>query len=172
MKSLKNFLILFFLILITASCAHTPAPILPLDIRTINISIFSNKTLIYGLENKLTDKIIEKFILDGHLNVISNKKTDTILSGEIISYHKEPLSYDREGYITKYKLWILINVFLTDKDNKEIWKEKFEGSIIYIPSTSSLYSPSHIEYETEEDAREALFENLAWDIVNRTIEGW
>ncbi|MDI6786053.1 MAG: LptE family protein [bacterium] len=174
MLFLRNYVHLSFLtlLLILASCAYTPTPILNPNITSINIPIFSNKTLIHGLEDKLSNNVIEKFILDGHLNVVSAKKADVSLQGEIISYNKEPLSYDSEGYVTKYKLWILVNVSLIDKEKKQLWKDKFEEFVNYIPPTSSLYSTSSVEYETEEDAIEALFEDLSWDIVNRTIEGW
>lgn len=166
------FLYLSILTLFLSNCAHTPQPILLPNISSINIPIFSNKTFIRGLEDKLSNKIIEKFILDGHLNVVAAEKADVQLLGEIISYNKEPLSYDSEGYVTKFKLWMFVNISLIDKEKKELWKDKLEEFVNYIPPTSSLYATFSIEYKTENEAIEALLENLSWDIVNRTIEGW
>lgn len=166
------FLCSSILTLILSNCAYTPQPILHPNISSINIPIFSNKTLLHGIEDKLSNKVIEKFILDGHLNVVAAEKADVMLLGEIISYNKEPLSYDSEGYVTKYKLWMFVNISLIDKEKKELWKDRFEKSIIYIPPTSSLYSTSNVAYNTEENALEALYEDLSWDVVNRTIEGW
>jgi outer membrane lipopolysaccharide assembly protein LptE/RlpB len=161
-----------FLIVLICGCAHLPQPILPSHIKEIDIPIFENRTYRYGLEEYLTTSVIEAFILDGRLRVAREKEADGQIRGEIISYSKEPLSYDDEGYVAEYKLWMRLSLLLYDLHKKEVvWRDEIEDSITYIPETSSLVAEG-ITPETEEEAERRLIEKIASWVVSRTIDGW
>lgn len=167
-----KFYLLLALLFIEGGCAHIPQPILPSHIKRIHIPIFKNRTFRYGLEERLTNSVIEAFILDGQLIVAKEEVSDGEIRGEFISYFKEPLSYDDEGYVTEYKLWVKVCLLLYDLHSKEVlWRDKIEEGVIYIPETSSLVGEG-MRSETQEEAEKRIIERIASRIVSRTIDGW
>lgn len=163
--------ILLLISFIAIGCAHLPRPILPLHIKRINIPIFVNKTLRYGLEEGLTEETINTFILDGRLTVV-DKDADGELRGEIISYSREALSYDDEGYVVEYRIWMRVSLLFYDLINNEVlWTDEIDSSINYVPYGSSLVGKGFIP-EREEEAVDRLLKDLATRIVSRTLNGW
>jgi hypothetical protein len=158
-------------LLLMSACAapYTPAPqILPSHIRKIYIRPFVNSTSQYGLEEKLTLRVIDEFVRDGRLTLVNNEaEADGILVGEISRYILQPLTYDANMVTEQYKLWVLLNVSLIDRGNNvTLWSEpNMEGIQIY-------YDATRPGGRTEEEVREILWDNLARDIVKRTVEGF
>ena len=46
------------------------------SIKTIAVTQFENKTIEYGLSSRMTDLVIEAFISDGNLKVVSQSEAD------------------------------------------------------------------------------------------------
>lgn len=110
----------------------------------------------------------QEFILDGRLKVTERDRAEAELEGEVVSYARDDLAYDEDGYVTEYQIRILINLKLHDKDDV-IWEEQREESTTYLPQVPGKEENN---YETEEDAIDRLIEDLARIVVVRTIEGW
>jgi len=160
-------------------CAYTPVEILPKHIKTIAVPTVINRTAHYGLESKLTDAVIEELIRDGHLSVAKEKEADALLTGEIITYILEPLSYDATEVVEQYKLWVVVNLTFRDLTTGEVlWEEKresldgnlvggIEGDVRYYVTPRAGRT-----VETEEEAQDRLVVELADRIVRRTVYGW
>lgn len=151
------------------SSPYTPAPqILPQHIKKISVRPFINNTTQYGLEEKLTLKVINEFVRDGRLMLVNNEQdADGIVVGEINRYILQPLTYDANLVTQQYKLWVLLNVSFVDRvNNVTLWTEpNMEGMNIY-------YDVSQPGGQTEEEAREQAWDRLSQDIVRRTVEGF
>lgn len=158
-----------FLSLIGCSAPYAPAPqILPSHIKKIFIRPFINSTTQYGLEEKLTLKVIDEFIRDGRFSIVNSEaEADGILVGEIRRYILQPLTYDANMVTEQYKLWVLFNIYFVDRiNNVTLWSEpNMEGIQIFYASTR----PGG---RTEEEVRETIWDNLSRDIVKRTIKGF
>ena len=171
MKNKVIVTVLMFLALVLAGCASPYAPathILPEHIKDIYIRPFSNNTTQYGLEDKFTLAVVDEFIRDGRWAIINQEtEADGMLVAEITKYIKEPLTYDASMVVQQYKLWILVNVYFVDKvNNVTLWEEpNMEGIQIY-------YDASSPGGRTEEEVVEIIWENMARDIVKRTVEGF
>lgn len=152
-----------------SGCGYTPAPILPQHIKNIAISPFANKTIHYGMEEKLTNAATNEFLRDGRLNIAKEQQADAVLSGEITQYVLEPVSYDEQDVIQQYKLWITIDLVFKDLTTKTVlWEHQgMKGSVNYFVSSSAGEL-----VETEDEAQDRLVDDLAIDIIRRTIEGW
>lgn len=151
-----------FLLLTLFGCAYTPQPILPTHIKRLTIPIFRNKTLQYGLEEKLTNYVIEGFILDGELDVVPKNKADAALRGEITAFSEEPILYNEQGEVIEYEIWVSINLSFYDiRGDKVLWEDKIDEVTTYNPLDTSF-----------EDAVASLLRTLAKDVVLRTIKGW
>ena len=152
-----------------SGCGYTPSPILPQHIKNITISHFANKTIHYGIEEKLTNAVTNEFLRDGRLDIAKEQQADAVLSGEISQYILEPVSYDEQDVIQQYKLWIMVNLVFTDSTtNTVLWEHKdMKGVVNYFVSSSAGEL-----VETEDEAQDRLVDDLSVDIVRRTIEGW
>jgi hypothetical protein len=153
------------------SCGpYTFTPNLPGYIKTVAIPLFKNpRTFKYGAERVITDAVIDEFIADGTLDVIDEYDADSKLTGEIVSYKKEALSYDVHELVYEYNLAIVVSVTFQDvRSGEVIWREKsmYESVSYFTVETSE--GPA----ETEDEALERLAEELAQKIVNRTMQGW
>jgi len=163
-------LVLLWFILSLSSCVHTPIRILPEHIKSIFIPIFTNQSFQYGLEESLTNMVIEEFIKDGRLDVVERKSADVVLTGTIISYEKVPFSYDTEGNVEKYKVSISVKFEFTDlHTNKLLWQEQYQEVVLYISPTSS-YKPREFDITSEQEAIHNALLKIAYYVVSRTIK--
>lgn len=147
---------------------YNPAPqILPQHIKSIAIKPFSNKSSIFGIEEKLTLKVIDEFIRDGRYPIKVESEAEGIIIGEVKNYIMVPIQYDANMIPTTYKITLNYSIKMIDKINNLILWEENTLIANYIFSDPSL--PGGM---TEEQAREKLWEIIAKDIVKRTIEGF
>ncbi len=140
---------------------------LPPHIKRIAVRPFANKTPQFGLEDKLTLRVIDEFLKNGEYGTVPEASADGIVIGEITRYILTPVQYDANLVPTIYKLDILLSVKFLDKAyNTFLWHEPaLQGIQNYSASTL----PGGM---TEEQAREAVWNILSRDIVKRTVEGF
>ena len=170
----------FLLIIFISGCGYTMRTLLPAKYKNIHISHFKNKTAITEetrdqerlrvyyplLEIKITNSVINRFIFDGNLKVTRSQNADLILSGELISYSRDPLRYDNDRNVEEYRLNIAVNLSLQDAETGEIlWEEtNFVGDTTYDRTGANAVS--------ESTAIEDAITDLVRRIVERTIENW
>ena len=140
---------------------------LPPHIKRIAVRPFINKTPQFGLEDKLTLKVIDEFLKNGEYGIVPEASADGIVLGEISRYILTPVQYDANLVPTVYKLDVLLSVKFLDKAyNILLWHEPaLQGIQNYSASTL----PGGM---TEEMAREVVWNILSRDIVKRTVEGF
>jgi len=140
---------------------------LPQYIKKIAVRPFANKTQQFGLEEKLTLKVVDEFLKNGEYSVAPESSAQGVLVGEINHYILTPIQYDVNLVPTMYKLNVIAAVRLLDREyNRYLWEEP-ALQVTKMYSAASL--PGGL---TEEQAREALWEILAKDVVLRTVEGF
>ena len=83
-----------------------------------------------------------------------------------MDFQRQPLEYNAEENVTEYRLRVVVNVELIDRETGEIvWKEgSFAGEATY--RTSGKYEQT--DSQTANDATK----DLARRVVDRTIENW
>jgi len=141
--------------------------ILPNHIKSIAIQNFTNRSQQFGLEDKLTLKVIDEFLKNGQYKVVPQNEADGVLIGEITHYINIPIQYDPNMVPMVYKMTIITSVkFLDKKTNTYLWQEP-------ALQTNKIYSASTLQGGlTEEQAKESLWDILAKDIVKRTVSGF
>jgi hypothetical protein len=132
------------------------------SIKTIAITQFENKTVESGLSSRMTDLVVDAFIADGTLKVVSPDKADAVLSGTLTSYDRKAKEYTEADNVSQYAVTIVFDVALNDpKAEKEIWKERFISEGIYDSRS-----------ETEDEGQVRAADKLVVDIINRTTKSW
>ncbi len=155
--------------IVAAGCAYKAEYRLPPHIKKIAIPIFGNDTYEYGAENSLTDAVIESFLTDGRLKIVSLRDADAVLQGTISGYGKDILSYDDYDVAEEYRVYIEANIALKDLTTGEIlWEEKEMRETSTYWDTDTALQPK----ETEAEGKARAIDNLAKDIVNRVIRGF
>ena len=140
---------------------------MPANIKRIAVRPFANKTQQFGLEEKLTLKIIDEFLKNGEYAISPESSAEGVIVGEISHYILTPIQYDVNLVPAVYKLNVIASVRLLDRSlNRYLWEEP-ALQVTKIYSASTL--PGGL---TEEQAREALWEILAKDVVLRTVSGF
>ena len=181
--ALMQFCTLFSVLcaLALSGCGYTTKTLLPAHVKNIYIQNFKNsidlteeysnkrpyKLYKAGLENEITRAIGDRFILDGNLKVVKNaEEADSVLSGELLEYVREPLRYDKDDNVTEFRVRVVASAkFLDKKTNKAIWQsgglagessQRTEGTLV----------------KTEDTARAEAVEDFSRRVVEKTIEVW
>lgn len=141
---------------------------LPPSIQKIGVRPFVNRTQFFGLEDKLRLRVEEEFIRDGRLPFVNQEaQADGVVAGEIVNYIRQVVTYDANNQPEEQRLWVIMNLrFLDRTTGAALWEEpRMEQEFRYFVETA----PGG---RTEEEAREALWDLFARDIVKRTLEGF
>ena len=168
---IRRFLLSVMLLggIVATGCAYKSEYRLPPHIKRIAIPIFGNDTYEYGAENSLTDAVIESFLTDGRLKIVSLKHADAALQGAVSGYGKDVLSYDDYDVAEEYRVYIEANITLKDLTTGEIlFKEEGMRGDTTIWHTDEALQPK----ETEAKGKARAIDNLAKDIVNRVMRGF
>ncbi|MCX5783589.1 MAG: LptE family protein [Elusimicrobia bacterium] len=147
---------------------YRPYPqVLPQHIKKLAVRPFVNRTEYFGLEDRLTVKVVDEFLRNGRYPVSSEATADGVVVGEITRYILTPVQYNSAMVPTSYKLDVMLRVRFYDKaQNVYLWEEPALNGFQFF-SASTL--PGGI---TEEQARDAVWSLLAKDIIKRTVEGF
>jgi len=162
MKATPNIVIAVLFLFLLGGCGiYSLSPGGKSSIKTISVSQFENKTIEYGLSSRMTDLVIDAFISDGNLKVVSPSEADAKLTGVMTNYERKPYTYDESDVVSQYVVKIVFDMILTGKDDQELWNEKFYSEGIYSADSG-----------TEDEGQALAAEKLVIDIINRTTKSW
>lgn len=133
----------------------------------IYISPCINKTSYFGLETKLTNRIINEILNDGRLTLVNNKKqAEYILLIHINKYIIKKIrwkndddniySYYPYSSMPVYKVSTVLSLTITDKNNNVIF---------YKPNLQSIY----ICTSNETYSINTTFDRLATNIIKQVV---
>lgn len=155
-------LLLVALFGLTACGVYTLNPRGKSTISMISIEPFANQTSQYGLEDLMTEAVIDAFIAEGSMKVVSSDVAEAILEANLIRYERLVQEYDEQDQVTQYKVQVGIEVTLKDAvDQSEIWSIQLTLDGIYDAET-----------ETEEDGQRDIGEQLVEAVLNKTTKSW
>lgn len=116
------------------------------------------------IEARLTNNIINRFNIDGHLKVTSSEIDALKLSCEITEYSKEVMRYTISEDVREQRLRLHVRMKLVDAD-KEVLKEKE----IVGETSFFLTGPNSM---SESAAQDVLIKDTSRRILEAVIEEW
>jgi hypothetical protein len=133
------------------------------SIKSIAVTQFENETIEVGLSTTMTDLVVNAFIMDGNLKVVSENEAEAVLQGTLSSYTREPHTFDEADNVSRYAVRIVFGIVLKKGggSDEEIWKQSFTSEGIYLA-----------DEEAEEDGQSRAAQKLVIDIINRTTKNW
>ena len=163
----------------TAGCGYTTKTVLPGNIKTIHVAPVKNaidlsgeisekdRFRVYrpGVEVDVTNAVINRFIFDGNLKVVSPEKADAVLEAKLVDYRRDPLRYSEGDDVQEYRLSVTIDATVTlVNGGKVLWHERLTGDTSFFLSGSRALS--------EDEAVTKAVDDLARRVVDKTIESW
>jgi outer membrane lipopolysaccharide assembly protein LptE/RlpB len=163
---------LLFAALLLGGCGyHLPGrgAGLPAEVQTLYIELFSNRTTEPFLENRITDRVTDRFARKRSLRLVEKRdRADAILTGVVTSYLTTPISYDRRDVITEYRSTMTIAVTLRQTaDDRVLWKGSVDWSEEY---------PASLDKSAQEDNEAAaivgIVDRLSQELYFRIMENF
>lgn len=157
-----------FLSTLVAGCGHYGfSQSVGGSIKTAAVPIFVNETLEFGVEQELTDTIIDVLSEDGTLRIVGEDDADSVLRGVVSLYERPVLSYDAGGSPREYKVRVVATMTYEDLTQAQvIWEDEVEGWAAYSVSGEGG------DVATEDEARAIALENIAQDVLSKSVQGW
>ena len=177
---LRKFVVLLFMTFFFISgCGYTTKSLLPSSIKSICVENFTTKIKITaestdermyrsykpGMELDVSRAIRNKYLFDGNLKVADYKGADLTLKGELVDFRNESLRYDKNNNVLEYRIRVVVNIEMFNKDGTTRWKENnFSGESLYTTTGPLAKSEDVAIVDAEAD--------LARRVVERTVEEW
>lgn len=131
------------------------------EIRSIAIPVFDDVSSEFQIREKITSSVIEKFIIDNNLKVVSPEEADSILKGTIERVEDNPVSLRADETAQAFELYVYLKLEYQDRKSKKIiFKKNLRGRGTYS-------DPS----QRDEGIDEAV-DKISTDVLNLVISGW
>ena len=135
---------------------------LPSRIQTVAVPLFEDRTAEFGIDQKVTDSLIDAISNDNTLKISNLGNADSILKGVILQVKDTAGEYDQNEVASDFRVTITVQVSFEDTQKQEIlWEETWTQFGIYDAS----------ETDRESGIEEAV-EKLSTDILNRAVSEW
>ena len=176
---MKRLLIVLLSVLATG-CGYTLAgrgSTLPLNIKTIGIPLFTNRTTVFNLETTLTTKVRSEFIGRSKYDIVPDAgAVDALLTGEVTAVSITPASINAAQLASRYAITMVARVELRDtKTNMVIWdnpslvfRQEYDATGV---GTQGAVDPSAF-FGQDTNALERLSTDFAKSIVSAILEAF
>jgi hypothetical protein len=167
------FLLILFLVVSSCGYRFTPAGgVVPEGARTIAILSFVNNTNEPYIDVEVTKAVVDEFLTDGRLKVVSAEAADLELKGTVTKFEVIPSGYTPDNYVQSYTVSIGVDVTVEDlRSHKIIWQEKGLGPVFV-----SSYSVTLGDITSTKIAKEAALKSASRDVAStlrsRLLEGF
>ncbi|WP_243374437.1 LptE family protein [Geotalea sp. SG265] len=95
----------------------------------IHVRIFANKSYRAGLETVVTQSLIDEYALHSGGNAVAEGAARLVLSGTVLSYTVDPVSYTAADRVAGYRAALKIAATLTERQTgKIVWKGEVSGN--------------------------------------------
>ena len=132
---------------------------IPGHIKTVAVPLFEDTSAEIGIDQQLTDALIDAITQDNTLKIADVRRADAILRGKITSVSDRAGQYDSQENASDFRITLNIQVAFEDAAKRTVlWEETF--------SQWGSYD------NNREDGIQEAIEKLTTDIMNQTVSGW
>jgi outer membrane lipopolysaccharide assembly protein LptE/RlpB len=166
-----RWLFLVFLALVLPSCGlySTHPGSLPGHIKTLAVPAFDNRTTQVGLDEEITQAVIQSFVSDNHLKIVAESDANAVLTGAVVDYKNTVFGFTGREQAQEYRVTITVAVRLMDKvKNRELWRD---DDMVKTQNYYVISVPGQ-EPQDEVSGRKQAVQKIADEILSRTIENW
>ena len=157
----------FLLVLWGCSYHFSGSGSLPSGLTRIYVSMLENKTAESGIENYLTNELINQFIMRRKDALGTQEDAEGILTGKIVYLQDIGIAHSSETVTTQSRVVLGVSLKLTDKKGKVVW------AVNGINANQAYDIVSTSQMTTEQNKKAAitiLSKRLAEKIFNRLTD--
>jgi hypothetical protein len=143
------------------------------SIRKVGVPLFRDTTGKPGLDQKVTEKVVEELLKRGRFDVVqSASEVDAVVEGEIVSYNVQPIGFSGEGsqttQATRYAITLTARVrYAKPGETDPIWSnDSFTFRDEYDVGDASTF------FDREEQTLERLATSFARSLVATMLEAF
>ena len=164
-----SLVLLSALLLLPAGCAYHLGGVGKDKAKRIVIPVFVNRTFEPLVDKRVTTFVQRAFVEDGRWEVVNAPGTaDLILRGQVTGLGLTPLSFDRAGRVTEYRVQITVDVELVSPKGAAVWSGKgLTATAEYLALSDVIATRSNHDRAIEEAGQ-----RLALDLASRFAEGF
>jgi hypothetical protein len=171
-------LLIVALLSLSAGCGYhfsRTGAIVPEGVRALAVPVFLNGTSEPYVDVEVTQAVVEEFMADGRLTVVSLEEAEMALRGRIRAYELGPLSYNvynGQTFVQQYRVRLVVDAWLEDlRSKKVLWAERGIESIFisdYAVATGDIRSTRI----SKDAAIKKASQDIAWTLRSRVLEGF
>lgn len=147
-------------IFLLAGCGYGFGLRLPEGIETLEVPVFSNTTLLRGLEFELTNALSEELKSRTSAKIVSTGG-DAKLSGTVTAYEKIPV-YESTGIIVAGRVKVAISFKLAGKSSEKALREELLEEVQDFDTRSGIHEAEARRKAVRELARKIVYQLEAW----------
>lgn len=134
--------------------------------KTLSIPIFANKTYRSNLENILLNNLVDEFSRRRGLRIVEKEASDYTLSGEVLTYEKNAVSYTGKDIVKEYTAVMTLSATLRKNTTQRIvWRGQLAWSQDF-PASSDIA----IQQNSEDAAVQEICRRLAQQLYLKMSE--
>ncbi len=164
-----------FVMLLVSSCGYHTTPvggIVPESAKTIAIPVLINGTNEPYVDVEVTKAVVDEFLTDGRLQVVSLDAADVVMRGRVIRFELTPLSYTLDSHVQQYMVNISVDVRIEEtKSQKILWQEK-GLSTIFVTSYPVTIGDITATKIVKDGAIKNASKDIASTLRSRVLEGF
>jgi len=173
-------LLMVLLLLLLSSCGYHisgTGGIVPEGVRAISVPVFFNATNEPYVDVEVTQAVVEEFMTDGRLKVMSLEEAELALRGKVVKYEVTPLSYNPQSYVQQYRVHLVVDASLEDlRSKKVLWQEKGIQSSFISDYAVSFDATGRADIRGTKVAKDAAVkkasQDIAWTLRSKVLEGF
>jgi len=132
-------------------------------IEKVYVPVFGNSTTEFGIEQDLTDAIVDAVNKNNQLSYSESNSADAILDGRITAFSDGLMTFTGDEQVTEYSVRITVQVKFVDiKNQKTILEDVF----------TATYSYDSSDFTKRQGAIDQALKKIAEDIINSAFSGW
>lgn len=138
---------------------------LPAHINAIAIPMFENLTLEQGIEDVLTQAMIDAYVRGGKVQLVAESAADALLLGTVQGYNdEEAIEFNDQNDPLKYRLAITLDVELRDlTTDTTLWQS--DG----MQETADFLGGPDYNLAEENENKQAALAELAEDVASKVF---
>jgi outer membrane lipopolysaccharide assembly protein LptE/RlpB len=178
MKRLRKYtavIAAYLLLSVLAACGYhftQVGGIIPPLAKTIAIPVFVNGTFEPYVDVDVTKAVVEEFLTDGRLKVVSADAADIVIQGKVTKFEAIPQTYSVNPYVLSYNVSISVTITVIDAKTEKVLLQDASVSSIF----TSTYTVTLGDITQTKLAKTAAITNacvdLASSIRSRVLEGF
>jgi hypothetical protein len=132
---------------------------LPPHLKTVAVPLFENRTPEFGVDQQMTDAVIEAVTRDNTLKIADPSNADCILHGSLMRMEDRAGQYNENEEASTFRITLTFQATFEDLRKKTvIWQNTF--------SSFGTYT------DNRDDGIAEAINKLTTDIINRMVSNW